>query len=156
MGIEIERKFLVKDETWNSEVEKEIHIKQGYLNSNKERTVRVRIKGKRGFLTVKGKNTNATRKEFEYEIPLSDAEEMLLLCEKPIIEKIRSEVVYENKRWEIDVFSGENQGLIIAEIELSTESEQFEIPQWLGQEVTQDTRYYNSNLINHPFLKWEQ
>jgi len=154
MGIEIERKFLLKDESWRSEITQKTSIKQGYLNSEKVRTVRVRVKGQKGFLTIKGKNNNATRKEFEYEIPLSEAEEMLSLCEKPIIEKVRYEIINDKNLWEVDEFEGENKGLIVAEIELESEDESFEIPTWIGNEVTHDPRYFNSSLISHPYHKW--
>jgi CYTH domain-containing protein len=151
MGIEIERKFLLKNEDWRSEVKSKTVIKQGYLNSQKERTVRIRIRNDKGYLTIKGENINASRQEFEYEIPLSDAASMLLLCEKPIIEKTRNIVLDDGKTWEIDDFCGENKGLILAELELESEEETFRIPSWLGEEVTHDTRYFNSNLINHPY-----
>lgn len=156
MGIEIERKFLLKDGSWRSEIAQKTSIKQGYLNSEKMRTVRVRVKGQKGFLTIKGKNNNATRKEFEYEIPLSEAEEMLSLCEKPIIEKVRSEIIRGKNLWEVDEFEGENKGLIVAEIELESEDESFEIPAWIGNEVTHDPRYYNSSLISHPYHGWNK
>lgn len=151
MGTEIERKFLLKNEGWRSVVTSKTTIKQGYLNSKKERTVRIRVRGEKGYLTIKGKSINATRQEFEYEIPISDAESMLLLCEKPIIEKVRSLITVKNKTWEIDEFEGENKGLIVAEIELKTEKEIFTIPPWIGKEVTLDSRYFNSNLISHPY-----
>ena len=155
MGVEIERKFLLKNEDWRSEVRSKTTIKQGYLNSEKERTVRIRVRNDKGYLTVKGENKNATRQEFEYEIPVEDAESMLLLCQKPIIEKIRSLITVEGKTWEIDDFGGENQGLILAEIELEYEDEQFIIPSWIGEEVTDDPRYFNSSLITHPYSKFE-
>ena len=154
MGVEIERKFLLKNEDWRSEVSSKTVIKQGYLNSEKERTVRIRVRNDKGYLTVKGENINATRQEFEYEIPLSDAESMLLLCQKPIIEKVRNLVQIEDKTWEIDDFGGENQGLILAEIELDSEEEKFKIPLWIGTEVTADSRYFNSSLITHPYSKF--
>jgi len=154
MGVEIERKFLVKSDTWKKESGKGKAIQQGYLNSASERTVRVRVYGDLGFLTVKGKNENLSRKEFEYEVPLEEAQAMLELCEKPIIEKIRYVVLVGNKTWEIDVFKGENEGLLVAEVELNSEKETFEVPEWLGQEVSLDSRYYNSALILHPFKKW--
>lgn len=156
MALEIERKYLLKNEDWRSEVNSEIHIKQGYLNSVKERTVRVRIKGDKGYITVKGKNESATRQEFEYEIPIADVESMLLLCEKPVIEKIRREILMDGKTWEIDEFYGENKGLIVAEIELESEEETYDIPAWLGEEVTHDPRYYNSRLISHPYRLWSK
>lgn len=154
MGIEIERKFLLKNEEWRSEVSSKTIIKQGYLNSDKERTVRIRVRNDKGFLTIKGENTNATRQEYEYEIPVPDAESLLLLCQKPIIEKVRYLVPRGGKTWEIDDFGGDNLGLILAEIELESEEEQIEIPSWIGTEVTHDTRYFNSSLISHPYSKF--
>ncbi len=151
MGIEIERKFLLKNEDWRSEVKSKTIIKQGYLNSQKEKTVRVRVRNDKGYLTIKGINLNATRQEFEYEIPITDAELLLLLCEMPIIEKIRNIILDDGKMWEIDEFERENKGLILAEIELDSEEEKFRIPSWLGEEVTHDTRYFNSNLLAHPY-----
>ncbi len=154
MALEIERKFLIKNEYWKSFVTSKKEIRQGYLNSYYERTVRVRIKGDKGMLTIKGKNNNATRLEFEYEIPLTDARALLNLCEKPIIEKIRYIVEQNNKIWEVDIFEGENDGLKVAEVELNDENESIVLPDWIGEEVTSDTRYFNSNLIKHPFSKW--
>jgi len=156
MAIEIERKFLIKDDFWRNESDEGTPIKQGYLNSTTERTVRVRIYGNKGFITIKGKNENLTRKEFEYEIPLNDAVELLKLCERPIIEKTRFLLYQDNNTWEIDVFDGENEGLIIAEIELTSESDTFKIPSWLGEEVSHDTRYYNSSLIINPYINWRE
>ena len=154
MGLEIERKFLLKSSDWRKLVEEENLIKQGYLNSNAERTVRVRVKNSTAFLTIKGKSQNTVRQEFEYEIPLVDAESMLKLCEPPLIEKTRFIVKYRGKTWEIDEFEGENKGLTIAEIELSSEDERFDIPEWIGDEVSQDARYFNSSLIKKPFSSW--
>ncbi|MFT4533031.1 MAG: adenylate cyclase [Saprospiraceae bacterium] len=151
MGIEIERKFLLKNEDWRLEVKSNTTIKQGYLNSNNKRTVRVRVRDDKGYLTIKGISVNASRQEFEYEIPISDAESLLLICEKPIIEKIRFIVLIDDKTWEIDEFDGVNKGLILAEIELESEEAIFRIPSWVGKEITLDSRYFNSNLINHPF-----
>ncbi len=155
MPLEIERKFLLKNNDWKKSVQQQFVIKQGYLNTHPDRTVRIRIKGSKGILTVKGKTIHATRAEYEYEIPINHAEEMILLCEKPIIEKIRYLVEHHNKIWEIDIFSGANEGLMIAEIELESEDEAFHIPSWIGKEVTIDTRYYNSNLSENPFSKWK-
>ena len=156
MGREIERKYLVKDDSWKAKIKHSIPIKQGYLNSAIERTVRVRISGVDGILTIKGKTENLTREEYEYNIPLSDAEKLLLLCEKPIIEKIRYIYVQNNLTWEIDEFSGENSGLIVAEVELENEDQDFDKPQWLGKEVSDDPRYYNAALISHPFSRWQE
>jgi len=155
MSIEIERKFLVTNENWKAEA-KGILYRQGYLNSEKTRTVRVRIIEQKAFLTIKGISTGAKRAEFEYEIPLTDALALLELCEKPIISKHRYKLDFEGMIWEIDKFHGENEGLIVAEIELESEMQTFVLPNFIGKEVTGDTRYFNSNLIKHPFSKWKQ
>ena len=156
MGLEIERKFLIKDDSWEKDVKEGISIKQGYLNSTAERTVRIRIYGDNGFLTVKGRNKSLTRKEFEYQIPLKDAFDMLDICEKPIIEKTRFLLSKNNSTWEIDVFEGKNEGLIVAEIELTSEKESFDSPSWLGEEVSLDSKYYNSSLITNPYSNWNK
>ncbi|PKN69848.1 MAG: adenylate cyclase [Deltaproteobacteria bacterium HGW-Deltaproteobacteria-12] len=152
MRIEIERKFLVQGDAWRTD--QGVRIRQGYLNRDKERTVRVRIAGSKAFLTVKGVNTGASRTEFEYEIPVVDAEQLLLICEGPLIEKIRHTVADAGMLWEIDEFSGANEGLIVAEIELERENQYWKRPAWLGEEVTDDPRYFNSNLCNHPYCTW--
>ena len=154
---EIERKFLVESTDFIKESTVNNRIVQGYLNSNPERTVRVRIKGNKGFLTIKGKgNENGTtRFEWEKEISLWEAEALLQLCESGIIDKIRYEIPLGKHTFEVDVFSGENQGLIIAEVELTFENEFFEQPNWLGKEVTGDKKYYNSHLSEHPFCSWK-
>lgn len=154
--IEIERKFLVLSNDFINESFSQKRIVQGYLSSNPERTVRVRVKGDKGFLTIKGKsNANGTtRLEWEREISLIDAETLLTICESGIIDKVRYEVKVGNHVYEIDIFSGENQGLIMAEIELESESEIFEKPNWLGKEVTNDERYYNAYLSKNPFTTW--
>jgi len=154
--IEIERKFLVTADTFKKEAFTQNRITQGYLSSIPERTVRVRIKGDRGFLTIKGASNESglSRFEWEKEIPVDEAQKLLLLCEKGVIDKTRFEVKVGNHIFEVDEFYGENKGLIIAEIELATENEIFEKPEWLGKEVTNDTRYYNSYLSKHPFSKW--
>jgi adenylate cyclase len=154
--IEIERKFLVNSDAFKSDALRKNHIAQGYLNSAPERTVRVRIKGDTGYLTIKGKSneTGLSRFEWEKEIPLAEAKTLLLLCEKGIIEKKRYEVPVGKHLFEIDEFFGENEGLLLAEVELQSESELFEKPHWLGDEVTQDQRYYNSYISNHPFTSW--
>ena len=154
MGKEIERKFLVKGEAWKS-LAKGVSYRQGYLNSVKERTVRVRTVGDKGFLTIKGITTGASRAEYEYRIPQSDAEAMLNdLCEKPLIEKNRYKIKDRDLTWEVDEFFGENQGLIVAEVELQSESQPVEKPDWVGEEVTGDPRFFNANLIKHPYSKW--
>lgn len=156
--VEIERKFLVLSDSYKKEAAAQKRIVQGYLNSNPERTVRVRIKGDQGFLTIKGKSNDAgtIRMEWEKEIPLSDAEQLLTLCEKGAIDKIRYEIKSGIHTFEVDEFFGDNEGLTVAEIELSEENEAFEKPSWLGKEVTGDQRYYNSQLSNNPFKTWEQ
>ena len=153
---EIERKFLVTSTDFISESRTQFRIVQGYLNSNPERTVRVRIKGDKGFLTIKGKGNESgmSRFEWEKEIAISEAEALLLLCEKGAIDKIRYNVMHENHLVEVDVFFGENEGLIVAEIELKSENESFSKPNWLGEEVTSDERYYNAYLSNNPFKSW--
>ncbi|RWW99653.1 CYTH domain-containing protein [Flavobacterium cerinum] len=156
--IEIERKFLVLSDNYKKEAATKKRIVQGYLNSNPDRTVRVRIKGDQGFLTIKGKSNDAgtIRMEWEKEIPVPDAEQLLTLCEKGAIDKIRYEINSGIHTFEIDEFFGDNEGLTVAEIELSDENEAFEKPSWLGKEVTGDQRYYNSQLSNNPFKAWEQ
>jgi adenylate cyclase len=156
MGLEIERKFLIKNDSWKNEIKKTVSIRQGYLNSEVERTVRIRIQGEQGVLTIKGKNQNVTRKEFEYQIPLDDALNLLSMCEKPIIEKTRFLIPSNRSTWEIDVFDGENKGLVIAEIELTSEEESFDIPNWLGEEVSSESKYYNSSLITNPYSNWKK
>jgi len=152
MQTEIERKFLVQGEDWKTEVP--TVFRQGYLNRDKYRTVRVRIAGHKAMLTVKGKTTGMTRAEYEYDIPVIDAEEMLKLCEGPIIEKKRWLTVVGGMTWEVDEFMGENEGLVVAEIELESETQDFERPIWLGEEVTHDARYFNSSLSASPFKNW--
>ncbi|HEX9152262.1 MAG TPA: CYTH domain-containing protein [Flavobacterium sp.] len=154
--IEIERKFLVKDDSFKTAAFTQNHIAQGYLSSVPERTVRVRLKGEKGFLTIKGisNESGLSRFEWEKEIPAEEAKKLLLLCEKGVIDKTRFEVKSGDHVYEVDVFYGENEGLIIAEIELSSETETFEKPSWLGQEVTNDKRYYNSYLSKNPYKNW--
>jgi len=155
MGIEIERKFLLKGDTWRA-LGTPVLYRQGYLNRSKERTVRVRAAGEKGFLTLKGMSRETKRTEYEYEIPLAEAEAILRdLAEKPVIEKTRRRIEYKGLFWEIDEFSGENQGLILAEVELDAEDQEIELPPWIGEEVTHDPRYYNSNLVLHPYTKWD-
>jgi adenylate cyclase len=154
--IEIERKFLVKSEEFKALAFAKNEIYQGYLNSNPERTVRVRIKGNQGYLTIKGKGneTGMSRLEWEKEIPVDEAKMLLNLCESGVISKVRYEVKFGNHVYEVDEFFGENEGLILAEIELQSEDEAFEKPHWLGEEVTNNEKYYNSYLSNNPFKNW--
>jgi len=153
MGIEIERKFLVNQ--LPPDLSPGLTICQGYMVNQKDRVVRVRTKGNKGFLTIKGKTVNTQRREFEYEIPLTDAQEMLdLFCAPPLVEKTRFKIEFKGFEWVIDQFAGENLGLVVAEIELNHESQPFETPPWAGEEVSHDPRYYNSNLIKHPYSAW--
>lgn len=156
--IEIERKFLVKSDQFKTEAFSQNRIAQGYLSSLPERTVRIRIKGERGFITIKGigKQGGMSRFEWENEILLGEAQELLKLCEKGKIEKTRFEIKSGNHVFEVDEFYGENEGLIIAEIELNSENEFFEKPDWLGEEVTNDERYYNAYLSQNPFKNWKK
>ncbi|HKK10442.1 MAG TPA: CYTH domain-containing protein [Bacteroidales bacterium] len=154
MGQETERKFLVKDFSFKEEAYRSDEIKQGYLSIMPEKSVRVRTKYKKAFLTIKGKTTGFSRAEFEYEIPLDDARKMMELFCETIIDKERYLVKYDNFTWEVDVFHGENEGLVLAEIELNSENTTFAIPEWAGREVTGDQKYYNANLIKQPYRKW--
>jgi CYTH domain-containing protein len=155
MGLEIERKFLLKNSEWKKIAGLGQTIKQGYLNLDAERTVRVRIVNEKGILTIKGKTVGMTRLEFEYEIPIDEAEEIIKLSDKTIIEKTRYEILIDGLNWEIDIFEGNNKGLEVAEIELDNENTQIVKPEWIGLEVTEDTRYYNSNLIINPYEQWK-
>ncbi|MCL4138901.1 UNVERIFIED_CONTAM: hypothetical protein GTU68_036934 [Idotea baltica] len=153
---EIERKFLVNSEAFLEEDFKRKYIKQGYLNSNKDRTVRIRIADDTAFITIKGKTNESGTTRFEWEKPINvkEADALLLLCEPSIIEKHRYDIDYKTHLFEVDVFYGENEGLVLAEIELQSENEFFEKPFWLGKEVTGNVNYYNSYLSKHPFKKW--
>ncbi len=154
MAKEIERKFLVRGEDWRA-MARGTRYRQGYLSTVKERTVRVRTIDDKGFLTIKGVSVGATRSEYEYEIPAADADEMLDdLCEKPIIEKDRYKIPAGDVTWEVDEFFGVNDGLIVAEVELLSEDQSFPKPDWIGDEVTGDPRYFNANLIARPFSTW--
>jgi adenylate cyclase len=154
MAHEIERKFLVTGTTWKTGATAR-RLRQGYLSLAKERTVRVRMVDERAWLTIKGLTSGVTRLEFEYEIPAADARRMLdELCHHPIIDKTRHEIRHGAHLWEVDEFHGDNAGLVVAEIELGAEGEQFERPPWLGAEVSDDPRYFNANLISHPFRDW--
>jgi len=154
MGVEIERKFLLTGDGWRKLGTPEL-LRQGYLSTNPERTVRVRVEGQGATMTIKSKSVGATRGEWEYPLPLADANELLdRVCEQPIIEKYRSRVEHAGHVWEVDEFLGVNEGLRFAEIELESEDAAFEKPDWIGAEVTDDRRYFNSNLIKHPFSQW--
>lgn len=154
MGIEIERKFLVRSESWRHAATTPTRFSQGYLSRDPARTVRVRIAGERAFLTIKGATSGATRAEFEYEVPLADAQPLLALSDGPVVEKVRHLCVHEGMTWEVDEFLGANAGLVLAEIELAAEDQAFALPEWLGAEVTGDARYVNANLAVRPFTGW--
>lgn len=178
MGKEIERKFLVKGEAWRKlddgmlyrqgylsitpepavpPIEVESGNQYGYVSVMPHSVVRVRTVGKQGYLTIKSEVTGTTRLEFEYEIPLDDANEMLdTLCHKPLIEKIRRKVEYGGLIWEVDEFLGENAGLVVAEVELTDENQAVGLPEWVGEEVTGDRRYYNAMLSRHPYSRWKK
>jgi adenylate cyclase len=158
MGVEIERKFLVRRDAWpgSSVVTKSTRFKQGYLSRERGRTVRVRRAGERAFLTIKGESVGLVRPEFEYEIPLADAAPLLAMCTGSLIDKERHLVEHEGHTWEVDEFLGANAGLWVAEIELAKADEAFARPAWVGDEVTDDRRYLNSNLVEHPYSEWHQ
>lgn len=152
MATEIERKFLVSGEAWKTS--DATLYRQGYLNPDKYRTVRVRIVGNTAFLTIKGITTGASRAEFEYEVPVADAEQMLTICDGPLIEKYRHLVRHDGMLWEVDEFLGDNLGLVVAEVELQSEDQHLNAPDWTAAEVTGDARYFNSSLAQTPFNSW--
>ena len=155
MGHEIEKKFLISSDNWKDLGEGKEYC-QGYLSSGTGPSMRIRTIGERGIITVKGPTVDGKRLEFEYDIPFPDAQEMLeKLCHKPLIEKTRYKIPHEGFIWEVDVFKGENKGLIFAEIELESIDQVFDIPEWIGKEVTGDVRYYNANLVNNPYSSWK-
>lgn len=154
MPVEIERKFLVNGDVWRSLGSGTVY-RQGYLMAEPGKTVRVRVAGDQGFITIKGASQGIARSEFEYPIPLADAEELLAnLCDRPLIEKTRYKIPLDNVVWEVDEFAGENTGLIMAEVELQDANQSIQIPDWIGQEVSGDRRYYNAYLSKHPFTQW--
>ncbi len=154
MGEEIERKFLVVDDRWRERATG-VRYRQGFLSTEPERAVRVRVAGSTGTLTIKGLGAGARRAEFEYPIPVEDAERLLdAICKRPLIEKVRYTLKVGAHTWEVDVFEGENDGLRIAEVELENEDEELEIPDWVGEEVTGDPRYFNSSLVANPYETW--
>ena len=155
MGVEIERKFLLKPGVWPVPVSnKGLAIVQGYLSDDEKKVIRVRTYGEQGFLTIKSRVTGILRQEFEFEIPVEEAKEILSSFCEVKIEKVRYELDFGGKKWEIDVFSGDNSGLIVVEVELESVTEEFVKPEWLGEEVSHDKRYFNSNLSFHPFKDW--
>lgn len=154
MGVEIEHKFLVRGDAWKA-LGEPVLIRQGYLSSHPDRVVRVRIYGDEAFMTIKSRSVGISRGEWEYPLPLADAQEFLdRLCERPIIEKYRRRIEHGGFTWEVDEFLGVNAGLVVAEIEVPSADQAFERPDWVGDEVTDDARYMNSNLIAHPFSVW--
>jgi CYTH domain-containing protein len=156
MAKEIERKFLVTGDNWKGD-SRPIHTCQGYLASGGDCTVRVRVQGEKAFLTIKGKTEGVSRDEYEYGIPVGDAEEMLAsLCKKPYIEKNRYKITYAGMEWDVDEFLKENEGLVVAEVELESESQQVELPPWIGEEVSHDVRYRNVSLTFHPYSEWKK
>lgn len=155
MGVEIERKYLVKNEDWRKEEVTKVHMAQGYLNQINN-TVRVRLAGDKAFITIKGKTKGIARLEFEYEIPVEDAKVMLTLSQTPIVEKDRHIVHYKGHVWEVDEFHGANEGLVVAEVELKSEDEVAEKPDWIGMDVSEDKRYRNTHLAVSPYSTWEK
>ena len=158
MGIEIERKFLIREGSgnqWRGEVTGMPYV-QGYLSRERGRTVRVRIAGTKAYITIKGEVRGISRAEFEYAVPVEDARAMLPLCDGPLVQKTRHLIPHEGHVWEVDVFHGENEGLTVAEIELKDERQEIPLPGWVGREVTGDPRYYNSSLSRHPYKQWQE
>ena len=154
MSVEIERKFLVAGDAWRQQATGR-QYRQGYLSCDPERSVRIRLAGEEAWLTIKGISQGAARTEYEYRIPVDEAREMLdKLCLQPLIEKTRYEVEYSGLIWEVDEFFGDNAGLLIAEVELESEDQSIELPDWVGKDVTHDTRYYNASLIANPYTQW--
>jgi len=154
MSYEIERKFLVQKDFWTPPADGK-SLQQGYLSQHPARSVRVRIANQKATLTIKGKSEGIRRLEFEYVIPIEDAQQLLDLCEGSIIQKIRYNVEHEGFTWDVDVFGGDNEGLILAEVELENEDQAPALPAWIGQEVSDDVRYYNANLVSNPYIRWK-
>lgn len=155
MATEIERKFLLKNDSWRTEANEGSMIRQGYLAGTEKSSIRVRVSGEKANINIKSATLDVTRQEYEYAIPLSEANEILdTLCEGPLIEKTRYHVQHDDHVWEVDEFYGDNQGLVVAEIELNSADENFERPDWVGEEVSDDTRYYNVCLVKHPYKDW--
>lgn len=155
MGIEIEKKFLLKNDDWKKEADEGELFRQGYMSGSNRSSIRIRVAGNKANINIKSATLGVTRKEYEYEIPVEDANEMLdSMCERPFIEKRRHFIQRGSHTWEIDVFEGDNEGLIVAEIELSDPEEPFDIPCWIGDDVSEDPKYYNVCLVNHPYKDW--
>jgi len=157
MATEIERKFLVRRDAWHADPAAGVRYRQGYLSTAPSRVVRVRVAGDRALLTVKGRSVGIARAEFEYPIPIADANAMLdTLCMTPLIDKVRYRVAYAGRTWEVDAFEGENAGLLLAEVELPAVDAPVELPPWAGREVSDDPRYFNANLAVHPYSAWAE
>ena len=155
MGVEIERKFLVVEDSWREAARPGVLYRQGYLSTDPGNAVRVRVSGNRAWLNIKSATVGVTRREYEYEIPATDAHAILEeLCVKPLIEKTRFVVEHDGRTWEIDVFEGDNEGLVVAEVELESEDEAVTLPAWAGEDVSHDVRYYNQRLVEHPYSRW--
>ena len=155
MATEIERKFLILNDNWRKEADDGIHIIQGYMGSNEKSSIRIRVNGQNANLNIKSKTIGIQRSEYDYAIPLDEAKEMLdALCDAPLIEKTRYHVMHDGHKWEVDVFAGENEGLVVAELELSSPDEKFSKPDWAGDDVSEDPRYYNICLVKNPFKNW--
>lgn len=155
MGIEIERKFLVKNDDWKRQIQRSEQFRQGYLTNEKHLSMRVRLTDNGARLTIKGATNGLSRTEYEYPIPKDDAEHLLdELCTPPLIEKTRHWLQYGAHTWEVDVFEGDNQGLVVAEVELEDTDEQIDLPDWLGEDVSDDPRYLNASLVRHPYCQW--
>lgn len=156
MAKEIERKFTIINDSWKQAVSRSSRFRQGYMGTDDKASVRIRLEDDKANLNIKSATLGIQRQEYEYEIPITDANEMLdTLCHKPLIEKTRHYVQHQGKTWEIDVFEGDNQGLLVAEIELDSEDENFTLPDWAGEDVSHDTRYYNVCLVSHPYKDWD-
>jgi adenylate cyclase len=155
MPTEIERKYLIKNDGWKSSVKQGTRYIQGYLVGSRHASVRIRIEGDRAFINIKSATLGVRRQEYEYPVPVEEAREILeTLCEKPLIEKTRYEIGYQGLEWEIDVFEAENKGLIVAEVELDSEDQEIVLPDWCGEEVSDNPRYYNVSLVKHPYSEW--
>ena len=157
MGVEIERKFLVVNESWRKSASTGMRYRQGYLSTDPSNSVRVRVCGDKAWLNIKSATIGVTRREYEYAIPSADAHAILEdLCVKPLIEKTRFIVEHDGRVWEIDVFEGDNAGLVVAEIELDSVDDEFSLPAWAGEDVSGDIRYYNQRLVEHPYSSWSK
>jgi adenylate cyclase len=157
MGVEIERKFRVMNDDWRAAVQREEWLRQGYMASSPQVSIRVRTDGRQGYLNIKGATLGVERAEYDYPIPANEADELLdTLCDRPLIEKTRYHLEYAGYHWEVDVFAGDNAGLVVAEIELPAVDAPFARPPWVGAEVSDDPRYYNVSLVHHPYKDWER